>query len=195
MIKIEIMTPEEYQNRGANLKIHYSTFKTEFGLYLVASTDRGICNVLFSETGAAVVKELKSRWPKAKIIKKAEQSHRQIEKYFSGISKSAESPSEPWPKTSPKIKLHLRGTDFQIKVWRALLSIKGGEVSSYGDIAEKLGDRKLSRAVGAALGSNPISHIIPCHRVLKSNGEISGYRWGIDRKKAMLHFEATRKML
>ena len=189
------MAPEKYQNRGVNLRIHYSTFKTKFGLCLVASTDRGICNVLFSETVAAAVKELKSRWPKAKVIKKAETSHRQIKKYFFGISKSAEYPSQSRPKTPPKIKLHLRGTDFQTKVWRALLSIKGGEVSSYGDIAEKLGDRKLSRAVGAALGSNPIGYIIPCHRILKSNGEISGYRWGVERKVAMLYFEAARKML
>ncbi len=180
-VDIEAMTPGEYQRHGEGLVIYYSIFETKFGLCLAASTDRGICNILFADSEKGLMRDLRSRWSKAKFVKKTQLAHTQIQKYFAGIN----------PKS--KIKLHLHGTNFQIKVWEALLSIPEGNISTYGDIATRLGDKKLARAVGMAVGDNPIGYIIPCHRVLKSSGEISGYHWGIERKRAMLGYEAIRK--
>ncbi len=183
-VDVEAMTPGEFQNQGANLTIHYSTFETKFGRCLVASTNRGICNILFADTAEETLADLQSRWPKVHLVHttpKKEPAHIQIQNYFAGIS----------PRS--KIKLHLHGTNFQIKVWEALLSIPEGEISSYGQIAGKIGDKKLSRAVGAAVGDNPIGYIIPCHRVLKSTGDISGYHWGVSRKRVMLGYEAIRR--
>ena len=90
----------------------------------------------------------------------------------------------------PSLSLHVKGTNFQLKVWRALLEIPPGDVTTYGAIASKLGDPKASRAVGTAVGSNPVSYLIPCHRVIRASGELGGYAWGVDRKKAMLRREA-----
>lgn len=177
-VDIEAMTPGEYQNRGENLTIQYSTFDTKFGPCLVASTDRGICNILFLEKTSDGLKDLAARWPKATLVQKEEPSHKQIQEYFAGITPAA------------RIKLHLHGTNFQIKVWEALLSIPEGRISTYGEIAKRLGHPDQARAVGTAIGDNPVGHLIPCHRVLKSTGEISGYRWGVHRKRAMLAYEA-----
>ena len=164
--------------------IYYSIFKTRFGWCLVASTEKGICNILFSDGKNKMIKDLKKTWPKVKTIKKSLPAHRQIEIYFKSTAL--------YPKRL-KVKLHLHGTDFQFKVWKALLSISTGDVVSYGDVATRLGDKKMSRAVGTAIGNNPIGYIIPCHRVLKSTGEIGGYRWGVKRKKAMLRWEAVKE--
>lgn len=160
------------------MRIIYSTFKTRFGLCLVASTSQGICNILFADSKKELLADLSSRWSE-EMIEESHASHKAVEKYFKDF------------KQAPKIKLHMHGTDFQIKVWEALLTIKTGEISTYGDIAEKIGNRKMSRAVGAAIGDNPIGYIVPCHRVLKSTGEISGYRWGVERKRAMLKYESS----
>jgi AraC family transcriptional regulator of adaptative response/methylated-DNA-[protein]-cysteine methyltransferase len=180
-VDIEAMTPGDYQNNGANLIIKYSTFETRFGLCLVASTPRGVCNVLFADSKKEAVTDLKSRFSNAKFIEKQDAPHRAVESYFKGIT----------PKT--KIKLHLHGTNLQLKVWEALLSIPEGSITTYGQIAQKIGNKKASRIVGGAVGSNPVGYLIPCHRVLKSTGEISGYRWGVERKRVMLGFEALRK--
>lgn len=161
------------------LQIAYSTFKTKFGLCLVASTSQGICNILFADSKKELLADLSSRWANVEFIENKIPAHTAVEKYFKDF------------KQMPKLKLHMHGTDFQIKVWEALLTIQSGKVSTYGDIAEKMGNRKMSRAVGAAIGDNPIGYIVPCHRVLKSTGEISGYRWGVERKRAMLSFEGN----
>lgn len=196
-IDIEAMTPGEYKEKGASLTIYYSMFESRFGSCLVASTDRGICNILFFDTKASVLADLRSRWQKSKLVNKSLPEHKEIEKYFNKINIENEGKSKSHlgkkSKAIPKIKLHLCGTNFQIKVWEALLSIPDGSLSTYGQIASKIGMPKLSRVVGAAVGDNPIGYIIPCHRVLKSTGEISGYRWGIHRKRAMLGYEALRK--
>jgi AraC family transcriptional regulator of adaptative response/methylated-DNA-[protein]-cysteine methyltransferase len=180
-VDIEAMTPGEFKAQGEGLSIRYSIFDTRFGDCLVASTDRGICAVLFGDSKDDVVADLHSRFPKAKIVRKADASHAAVRDYFAGIAPSS------------KIKLHLSGTNFQVKVWEALLSIPDGHISTYGEVARRMGDPKLSRAVGMAIGDNPIGYIIPCHRVLKSTGQISGYRWGVGRKRAMLGYEALRK--
>jgi AraC family transcriptional regulator of adaptative response/methylated-DNA-[protein]-cysteine methyltransferase len=177
-VDIEGMTPGEYQNQGKSLVISYDIFTTRFGLCLVANTSRGVCNILFGDTEREVALDLKARWPKATLVRQKTAMQAEIVSYLSGIAPTS------------KIKLHLAGTNFQLKVWEALLSIPEGSAATYSDIAQKLGDKKLSRPVGSAVGENPVGYLIPCHRVLKSTGEISGYRWGVTRKRAMLGFEA-----
>lgn len=164
------------------MKILYLTFKSKFGICLIASTDKGICNILFANSAKEALLDLKSRWPNSKITRKSLPEHSTVQKLILNHKTNNIS----------KIKLDLHGTDFQKKVWKALLDISTGKTSTYGAIAKKLGDKNLSRAVGTAIGSNPIGYIIPCHRVLKSDGKMSGYRWGIERKVAMLDLEAKR---
>ena len=178
-VDIEAMTPGEFKD--GTLAIYYETFNSPFGICLVASTDKGICNILFADSKQAVTKELRSRWPHANLQNvKGLSLHKPVIDFISGIN----------PKK--KIKLHLRGTNFQLKVWEALLSIPEGQLSSYGEVASVACDRKMARAAGSAIGDNPIGYLIPCHRVLKSTGEISGYHWGVPRKRAMLTYEALR---
>ncbi len=162
------------------MNIDYSIFKTQFGLCLVASTKQGICNILFADSKKELLADLKSRWPEATFVEKNETSHKQVEACFKGGTSNS------------KIKLRLQGTDFELKVWEVLLTIPRGKTSTYGEIAKKIGKEKSSRIVGRAIGGNPIGYLIPCHRVLKSNGDIGGYRWGIERKKKMLAFEAQK---
>ena len=169
------------QNKSEIVTLNYSLFKTKFGLCIVASTEYGICNVMFFDKHEEALDDLQKRWPNAKLINISLPEHVFIKNYLSGTA------------SKTKIKLHLSGTDFQCKVWNALLTIPTDSLSTYGKIAQELGDPKLSRAVGTAIGSNPIGYLIPCHRVVKSNGELSGYRWGVHRKKMMLDFEASKK--
>jgi AraC family transcriptional regulator of adaptative response/methylated-DNA-[protein]-cysteine methyltransferase len=177
-VDIEAMTPGEYKNDGENLIISYSFQSSQFGSYLVASTSKGICNILFFEDKDLAIKDLKERWKHAKFIENTTNIQEQVIDFFEN-------------KTPPsKIKLHLHGTNFQLKVWEALLSIPEGKITSYGAIAHQIGDANLSRAVGTAIGDNPIWYLIPCHRVLKSTGDISGYRWWVDRKRMILGWEA-----
>jgi AraC family transcriptional regulator, regulatory protein of adaptative response / methylated-DNA-[protein]-cysteine methyltransferase len=179
-VDIEAMTPFEFQNHGQNLTINYSVHDSEFGYYVIGSTKRGVCSVLFLEDSGDAISELTQRWPNAKIVLQQDEFHESIIEFFNN-----QNPSK-------KIKLLLGGTNFQIKVWEALLTIPEGTITSYGKIATKLGDPNSSRAVGTAIGDNPIGYIIPCHRVLKSTGQISGYRWGQTRKKAILGYEASK---
>jgi AraC family transcriptional regulator of adaptative response/methylated-DNA-[protein]-cysteine methyltransferase len=177
-VDIEAMTPGEYQNHGENLTISYSTFDSKFGTCLIASTPKGICNIIFSDADNAVT-DLRGRWKKAKLVHQQQSNHESVRNYLTDL------------KPKSKIKLHLHGTNFQIKVWEALLSIPHGQVSTYGAIAEQVGYPGAFQATGGAVGDNPIAYLIPCHRVLKSTGEISGYRWGVERKRAMLGWEAV----
>ena len=180
-LDIEAMTPNEYKNQGEGITINYSFQDSIFGNYIVASTRKGICSVLFCDSAQAGLSDLNSRFKNAKFIEKVDDTQKQIINFFGR------------KKITGRIKLHLHGTNFQIKVWQALLSIPEGSITSYGKIAKVLGDSKMSRAVGSAIGDNPIGYIIPCHRVLKSTGEISGYAWGVDRKRAMLGWEGAQR--
>jgi AraC family transcriptional regulator, regulatory protein of adaptative response / methylated-DNA-[protein]-cysteine methyltransferase len=184
-VDIEAMTPGEYKNGGENLIISYSVQESQFGYYLVASTVKGICNILFIDDPKLAKSELVTRWPKASLVDLEDPLHQPVIQFFGrGDLKS-------------KIKLHLHGTNYQIKVWQALLSIPEGDITSYGNIAKSIGDDSGlgSRAVGTAIGNNPVGYLIPCHRVLKSTGAISGYRWGVERKQAMLGWEASKSNL
>ncbi|GAC1594581.1 MAG: methylated-DNA--[protein]-cysteine S-methyltransferase [Chitinophagaceae bacterium] len=181
-VNIEGMTPGEYKNGGEDLTIRYSIQQCRFGKYLVASTGCGISNLsFFEDSNASVVAVLKAYWPNAKLVPATDGNQQRIIHFFNQDMKDAGT-----------IKLHLKGTSFQLKVWHALLHIPEGDVSTYRGIAQHIQQAGASRAVGTAIGRNPVGYIIPCHRVIKNVGDTGGYRWGNIRKKAMLAWEAGR---
>ncbi len=181
-IQIEGMTPGEYKQGGKNLHIFYSHAETIFGDVLIASTDKGICHISFIGKGTeSPESEIINRFPASTVEQKTDLHQQQGLKIFRGDWSDLDS-----------IKLHLKGTPFQIKVWNALLNIPSGSLRSYMTIAHKIGDAKASRAVGTAIGSNPIAFLIPCHRVITSSGNLGGYHWGIDRKSAIIGWEAAQ---
>ncbi|APH43145.1 DNA-binding domain, methylated-DNA-(protein)-cysteine S-methyltransferase family protein [Leptospira interrogans serovar Copenhageni/Icterohaemorrhagiae] len=181
-VKIEGMTPGEFKNGGENIKIRYSFQRSVFGNYLIASTEKGICNLFFYDIPEEqIVSELKEQWNRADIIEQMDENQNRVIRFYDKTLNGHE-----------KIKLHLKGTEFQIKVWEALLKIPEGQLSSYSDIADLIGQENASRAVGTAIGKNPIGYLIPCHRVIKSTGGIGEYRWGSERKMAMIGWEASK---
>ncbi len=181
-VNIEGMTPGEYRNGGESLTIQYSIQHCRFGRYLVASTAKGICNLaFFEESEESAIATLKADWPNAQIKAGTSGHQQKVIGFFNDNSGDASA-----------IRLHLKGTPFQLKVWQALLHIPQGDVSTYGGIAQHIDQPNAFRAVGTAIGSNPVGYIIPCHRVIKSIGETGGYRWGTIRKKAMLAWEASK---
>ena len=180
-IAIEGMTPAEYKNGGKSLHINYSYAESLFGNLLIASTSKGICHLSFHEDETGAFKELLSIFPNAGFHKKLDSIQQHALFIF----------QYDWDKL-PTIKLHLKGTDFQLKVWEALLKIPMGQLSTYGQIAQHLGNPNASRAVGTAIGSNPIAYLIPCHRVIQSTGTIGGYKWGSPRKTAIIGWEAAK---
>lgn len=181
-VKIEGMTPGEYKNGGEKLTIRYSFQKGIFGEYLVASTEKGICNLFFYDVPKEkVLSELQEQWDQAQLVQKTDENQERVVRFFDNALNHRE-----------KIKLHLKGTDFQIKVWEALLKIPEGQLSSYSKIAASIEQESASRAVGSAIGKNPIGYLIPCHRVIKSTGGIGEYRWGSQRKRAMIGWEVSK---
>ncbi|MEO5594635.1 MAG: methylated-DNA--[protein]-cysteine S-methyltransferase [Chitinophagaceae bacterium] len=181
-VNIEGMTPGEYRNGGEDLTIQYSIQQCRFGKYIVASTSKGISNLSFFEgNNAPAIGILKANWPYAKLVAGTDNNQQKVIDFFNDTAAG-----------SSAIKLHLKGTPFQLKVWHALLHIPQGDLSTYGGIARHIDQPSASRAVGTAIGSNPVGYIIPCHRVIKSIGETGGYRWGGTRKKAMLAWEASK---
>ncbi|MDV6237416.1 methylated-DNA--[protein]-cysteine S-methyltransferase [Leptospira ellisii] len=180
-VKIEGMTPGEYKNGGENLKIRYSFRKSRFGQYVVASTAKGICNLYFYDVSEKkILQELKEQWNRAVLSEDADENQAKVVRFFDRTGGDA-----------GPIPLHLKGTDFQIKVWEALLKIPEGKLTSYSDIATSIDQESASRAVGSAIGKNPIGYLIPCHRVIKNTGGIGEYRWGSERKMAMIGWEGA----
>jgi len=177
-IGIEGMTPAEYKHGGRNLQIRYSFKESPFGHLIVASTIKGICFIGFIDDKRDGLDQLTARFPNAGLIESADPMHDQVLAIF----------RQDWTHL-PQIKLHLKGTDFQLKVWEALLKIPMGRLSTYGVIAQELGNAGASRAVGTAIGSNPVAYLIPCHRVIQSTGAIGGYMWDPVRKTAMIGWE------
>jgi AraC family transcriptional regulator, regulatory protein of adaptative response / methylated-DNA-[protein]-cysteine methyltransferase len=180
-LKIEAMTPGDYAKGGAGLAIDYSFHDCPFGVALAMATDKGLCGLAFGDDGEehAMLADMKSRWPKAGYRENPARIGSMIEQIFD-------------PQQAGDLGLHLLGTPWQIKVWQALLAIPSGKVSTYRAIAQNVSSAKAARAVGTAVGRNPISWLIPCHRVLGSDGALHGYHWGLTRKRAMLAVEAAR---
>ena len=181
-IKVEGMTPGEYKNGGEQLAINYSFAESPFGTIIIASTFKGISYMAFVDgEEEAALQELKDQFPNAKYRQLSDKIQQNALFIF----------TQDWNKLH-EIKLHLKGTPFQIKVWEALLKIPMGELSTYAGIAGKLNNPQASRAVGSAVGSNPVAFLIPCHRVIKANGEFGNYHWGPTRKNAMIGWEASK---
>lgn len=180
-VNIEGMTPAEYKNGGKSLSIHYSFSETPFGNVIVASTLKGICYIAFEEKEDMALVNLKKRFPNASFLHKHDVFQQQILAIF----------SDDWSNL-PQIKLHLKGTDFQLKVWEALLKIPMGKLSTYGNLAAQIGKPNASRAVGTAIGNNPVAFLVPCHRVIQSTGIFGGYMWGPDRKTAIIGWELAK---
>lgn len=179
-INIEEMTPAEYKNGGKNLLINYRFAESPFGRLIAASTSKGICYMAFEEDEKKAFSDLHTKFPKASFQPKAD-----------AIQENALFIFQPDRGQLPKIKLHLKGTEFQLKVWKSLLKIPMGKLSTYGNIAAQTGSRNASRAVGTAIGSNPVAFLIPCHRVIQSAGTFGGYMWGSTRKAAIIGWEGS----
>ncbi len=179
-ITIEGMTPGEYKTGGLNLKINYSFANSPFGKIIIASTNKGVCHLAFAEDEAIEFNSLKSKFPNAHFSKTTDAIQQNALKIF----------YTDW-KNLQTIKLHLKGTDFQLKVWEALLKIPEGCLATYGNVAEQIQKPKASRAVGTAIGANPVAFLIPCHRVIQSSGIFGGYHWGSSRKAAIIGWEAA----
>lgn len=184
-INIEGMTPGEYKNGGTNLSINYAFADTPFGTVIVASTDKGICHMTFADEGhEGALERLKSSFPNAKYNHFLDMKQQNALFVF----------TQDWSKLQ-EIKLHLKGTDFQLKIWETLLKVPSGGLTTYSDLALKSGYEKAQRAVGTALGNNPVVFLIPCHRVIKATGIIGNYRYGEIRKNAIIGWEAARMEL
>jgi AraC family transcriptional regulator of adaptative response/methylated-DNA-[protein]-cysteine methyltransferase len=182
-VSIEGMTPGEYKNGGETLKINYTYSDSPFGKILVASTSKGICHLAFADDEENAIRLLKIKFPNANMEPGTDDLQQAALLIF----------KDDWSNIE-KIKLHLRGTPFQLKVWEALLKIPMGWLSTYGQIARHLQSPGSSRAVGTAIGDNPVAFLIPCHRVIQSSGSIGGYHWGPGRKKAMIGWEAAKNL-
>lgn len=180
-INIEGMTPAEYKNGGKNLSINYSFADSLFGNILVASTTKGICHLAFSDDPNLAFETLKLKFPNADFHQKIDFIQQNALFIF----------THDWKKLS-EVKLHLKGTDFQLKVWETLIKIPSGKVSTYGQVANQIQNPKASRAVGTAIGDNPVAYLIPCHRVIQSTGNFGQYHWGSTRKTAMIGWEVAK---
>ena len=180
-VNIEGMTPAEYKNGGQALNINYSFAESPFGNILVASTPKGICYLAFADNKDEALGGLHHQFPNAQYHQMVD--HVQQEAMFIF--------QKDWSKLS-NIKLHLKGTPFQLKVWDALLKIPMGGLETYGSLAKEIQLPKASRAVGSAIGDNPVAFLIPCHRVIRSTGEFGQYHWGPTRKSAIIGWEAAQ---
>lgn len=188
-VQLVAMTPGEYKTAGAGLQIRYGIHETPFGACLIATTERGICNLHFlaSDDQAVAAQALQTEWPEADI--RADQQ---------GTGELRELIAQYWhsrtfsPTHRSPLVLHVKGTNFQIQVWQALLNIPFGELTTYQGVATAIGKPTAARAIGNAIGRNPVGYLIPCHRVIRGSGEIGGYRWGWERKTVLLGWEASQ---
>ncbi|WP_108388446.1 methylated-DNA--[protein]-cysteine S-methyltransferase [Yoonia sediminilitoris] len=178
-VRWEAMSPGDYARDGADLTINWGWFDSHFGPALVMGTDRGICGLAFAaETGkASTMADMTARWPRAIFVENPD--------IVAGWASAALG-------MRGETQLHMLGAPFQLKVWEALLTIPSGHITTYSDIAQAIGSPKAVRAVGTAVGRNPVSWLIPCHRALRKSGGLGGYHWGLPVKRAMLAWESAR---
>jgi AraC family transcriptional regulator, regulatory protein of adaptative response / methylated-DNA-[protein]-cysteine methyltransferase len=185
-VTLEAVTPGEFRENGSGLRISAGFHDSPFGEALIATTDRGVVGLTFHDGNRReALRDLQARWPMATI----EERPRVTAPAAARVFKSLEVRD---PQSVVPLGLLVRGTNFQVKVWRALLQIPVGSVATYEDIATAIGSPGAERAVGTAIGRNPVAFLIPCHRVIRTTGALGGYRWGLPRKRAMLAWEAGR---
>ena len=184
-VTLEAVTPNEYKTGGENVEIAYGFHETPFGKCFIAVTERGICGLSFIQTDneLAVFNDFKKKWLNADFEKNEMKTVLIINQIFN---------IPPSVLSAPKLHLLVKGTNFQVKVWEALLKIPTGGLSTYQTIAALAGSPNAVRAVGTAVGSNPIAYLIPCHRVIRKEGKIGEYHWGENRKKALIGFEMAK---
>ncbi len=180
LVTIEAATPGEYKSGGAGVTITWGVADSPFGWCGLGWTERGICHLVFyeSEKIPDSAPALREYWPAATLVRDDRETRRRAEQIFSHRGRK-----------SPHWKTFVRGTPFQLQVWRALVRIPEGAVASYGDIAKRIANPAATRAVGTACGANPVAYLIPCHRVIRETGVVRGYRWGTERKRALLASE------
>jgi AraC family transcriptional regulator, regulatory protein of adaptative response / methylated-DNA-[protein]-cysteine methyltransferase len=180
----EAMSPGEWKSGGEGLAVHFGFHPSPFGSALVMATERGLAGLAFADPGEerATLDDMKRRWPKAAYLENSART--------AALAKRIFDPSQ-WQAREP-LRVVLIGTDWEVRVWDALLQIPMGRMATYSGIAQKVCTPNAARAVGAAVGKNPISFVVPCHRVVGKSGDLTGYHWGITRKRAMLGWEAGR---
>jgi len=178
----EAMSPGEWKAGGEGLIITYGFHPCPFGMALAMTTPRGLAGLALADAGKerAALRDMKSRWPKAKYVEDFASTAPTARRIFDAAL---------WRKDQP-LRVVLIGTDFEVRVWEKLLDIPMGKLTTYSDLATRAGSPNAARAVGAAVGKNPICFVVPCHRVIGKSGELTGYHWGITRKRAMLGWEA-----
>ncbi len=178
----EAMSPGEWKTGGEGLTVTYGFHPCPFGMALVMMTPRGLAGLAFADAGEerAALDDMRRRWPKARYIEDYAATAPTARRIFD---------SAQWCPEQP-LRVVLLGTDFEVRVWEKLLTIPMGKLTTYSNLAEKIGAPKAARAVGAAVGKNPISFVVPCHRAIGKAGDVTGYHWGITRKRAMLGWEA-----
>lgn len=178
----EAMSPGEWKAGGEGLTLTYGFHPSPFGIALVMATPRGLCGLGMGDPGeeAAMLQDMQRRWPRATYVENTAETASVAERIFNPTL---------WREDQP-LRIVMIGTDFEVRVWETLLKIPMGRTTTYSDIARKVCTEKAARAVGAAVGKNPISFVVPCHRVVGKSGDITGYHWGLTRKRAMLGWEA-----
>jgi len=181
------MTPKAYKTGGKGEVIYYACRKTALGHMIMAATDKGVCSLQFGEDKSVLLTLLSNEFPHAQLVLSTAQDAPELDNWMLALDEHLR---QGGPK--PDVPLDIRGTAFQIQVWQFLLSIKEGDVMSYGEVAEHIGNSKAVRAVGTACGKNRIGILIPCHRVLRGDGSLGGYRWGLERKRMLLDMEKAK---
>lgn len=183
-VQLEAVTPGEYKSRGKQVYIEYGVHATPLGPMFVAVTQRGVCRAEFMDFNSMeeLLDSLHNAWPLSSIRESLSSTRHAIDVFFSNDAASRHGP----------LSLHVAGTNFQIAVWRALLKIPMGSVSSYAEVAKSLGAPRSARAVGNAIGANPVALLIPCHRVIQQSGALGGYRWGPTKKLMVQTWERMR---
>ncbi len=180
-VSIEAMTPGEYKDGGKTLSINYAFKQSPFGQIIVASTERGVCYMAFEHDQEVALQDLNINFPQASFTE-----------MFDAHQQKALTIFECEDNSQAEIKLHLKGTPFQLKVWETLLKLPLGHLATYGQMAQHIEQPTASRAVGTHIGRNPVAFLIPCHRVIQKTGERGGYRWGETRKSAIIGWESSQ---
>ncbi len=179
-VTIEAMTPGEYKNEGASLSFDYEIAETPMGRALLVSTPKGLSHLAFIDSETGALDAFRLEFPKAKLREASNTHHENALKFFRADWSSLE-----------QSRLHLKASPFQLKVWQCLLRVPTGRFETYGSLAKAIDRPKAARAVGSAIGANPVAYLIPCHRVIRANGEFGDYRWGENRKKMLISWDAS----
>ena len=186
-VSVEAVTPGQYKRLGGGLRIHYGVHPSPFGPMLLALTDKGICALAFGseETLEEEAQDLAQRWPAAQVLEAPRRTAPTAQRLFNPDSRAQDNHEAGY-------RLFVKGTNFQINVWRALLRIPEGSLISYKQLAQLTGNPEAIRATASVVGANPVSYLIPCHRVLRGSGQLGGYHWGIERKQAIIAWDSAR---